>query len=185
MARLVAATPCAGLVPVTVGALTLEEVAPGPVTLVAPFRGRGEAADKVLQEALSLRLPAPNRAVAAGAARALWFGPGKALLCGVAVPEGLADEAALVAQSDGFAAVRLAGAGAVEVLARLVPVDLRPGPFPPGSTARTFLGHMTVSVTRWEAGPAAFEILAMRSMAGSLVHDLRIAMQGVTARTGA
>lgn len=185
VAGLVERTPCDGLLPVIVGALTLDEVAPGPMTLVAPFRGREGAVAKVLQDAFGLELPGPNRAHASGGARALWIGPGRVLLCGVAPPDALAAEAAIVAQSDGHAAVRLAGAGAVDVLARLVPVDLRAPHFPPGSTARTLLGHMTVSVTRWEADPEAFEILAMRSMAGTLVQELRHAMEGVTARATA
>jgi len=38
---------------------------------------------------------------------------------------------AVVDQSDGWAALRVTGAGAVDVLARLVPVDLRPQVFRP------------------------------------------------------
>ncbi len=95
----------------------------------------------------------------------------------------MAAHAALTDQSDAWAMVRLEGAAAEDVLARLVPVDLRQSVFKRGHTARTMLQHMAVSITRISG--EAFLILAFRSMAGTLVHDLETAMKGVAARRGA
>ena len=92
----------------------------------------------------------------------------------------LAGHAAMVDQSDGWAVLRLEGAGAAEVLARLVPLDLRAPQFRRGHTARTELQHMMASLTR--LGPDAFLIMVFRSMARTLVHDLTSAMEAVAAR---
>ncbi|MEL6839146.1 MAG: sarcosine oxidase subunit gamma, partial [Pseudomonadota bacterium] len=72
------------------------------------------------------------------------------------------------------------GAGVEDVLARLVPVDLRLATFKTGHTARTMLGHMSVAISR--VGAQSFEIMAMRSMAGTLVHELETAMRSVALR---
>lgn len=44
------------------------------------------------------------------------------------------------------------------------------------------MGHMSVSITR--TGPAAFRILAFRSMARTAVHELSRAMESVAAQAG-
>lgn len=179
MARLIATPACAGLLPLTAGSITLTETALGTVTLVAPFKGQTEAATAVLA-ADGLRFPAPGETIVAGRARILWAGQGRALLCGVEPPLALARVAALTDQTDASAVVQIEGDGAEAVLARLVPVDLREARFAQGRTARTMLGHMTASVTR--TGPQAFEVMVMRSMAATLVHDLEQAAIGVAAR---
>ena len=88
--------------------------------------------------------------------------------------------AALTDQTDASAVVRIEGDAVEAVLARLVPVDLRIGSFAEGRTARTMVGHMTASVTR--VGPMAFEVMVMRSMAATVVHELTEAAIGVQAR---
>ena len=89
-------------------------------------------------------------------------------------------EAALTDQSDGWAVIRLTGAGCEAVLARLVAVDLRPGHFRRGHTLRTLLFHAPASLTR--IGAHGFEIMVFRSMAASAVHELGVAMKSVAAR---
>ncbi|MDU8911221.1 sarcosine oxidase subunit gamma [Aestuariicoccus sp. MJ-SS9] len=180
MAELQALTPCAGLLPVTRGAVSLSEVDVGAITSVAPFRGREAALSAALEAAHGMAFPAPNRATGRAGARAVWFGAGQAMLLGPAPEAALAEHAALTDQSDGWAVVRIEGAGVEAVLARLVPVDLRGGVFRRGHTARTMLGHMNVSITR--VGAEAFQIMAFRSMARTLVHDLTTAMAQVAAR---
>ncbi len=179
MARLLARTPAEGLrLPQTIGGATLSEVDPGPVTSVSPFAGReGEAAALLGLPAM----PPPGRVVAWGEGRAIWIGPGRALLAGAPVPAGLSDLAAVVEQGDGMSCVRLEGPASRDVLARLVPLDLRDREFPEGATARTLLGHMPVTLTR--AGPEAWEVMGFRSMARTLVHELREAMGHVAARS--
>ncbi|MEJ6397777.1 sarcosine oxidase subunit gamma [Yoonia sp. 208BN28-4] len=178
MVRLIAKTPCAGLLPVTHGDLRLEEVTYPTITSVAPFKGQATAVSKALKSAVGVSFPKPNRSTSAADTRAIWAGLGVALICGPDAPR--LDGAAVTDQSDGWAIVRLSGDSAEDVLARLVPIDLRKQVFPSGQTARTMLAHMSVSVTRIDD---SFEVMAMRSMAGTLVHDLETAMRGVAART--
>ena len=96
------------------------------------------------------------------------------------MPADLAAEGAITDQSDAWAFMRLTGAGAEDVLARLVPVDLRLAVFMPGQTVRTELMHMMASITR--SGDDSFDIMVMRSFAKTAVHDLHEAMKSVAAR---
>ena len=176
MARLVAKTPCAGLLPVTHGAVTLSELTPEAITSVAPFDGRDAAVSAALEAATGAAFPAPNRWTGT-ATRIVWTGPGQAMALGsrVAPPD-----AALTDQSDAWAVVRLEGQGAEAVLARLVPVDIRRAHFPPGHAARTLLHHMTCTLLR--AGDETFDILVFRSMAATAVHHIDTAMRSVAAQ---
>ena len=92
----------------------------------------------------------------------------------------LAGLAAVTDQADGVAAVKIEGDAAEAVLARLVPLDLRAASFKRGHTARSLVNHMTASITR--LGPKSFEVMVMRSMAQTLVHELTEAAEGVAAR---
>lgn len=167
MVELIAEGALTGL-PVTLGRATLAAYDPGRVTAIAPFPGRAVPG-----------FPAPGQIVRQGAAEWVWAGRGTAFVLGDA-PHDLAGQAAVTDQSDGWIWVRLSGADAVPVLARLVPLDLRPQGFAVGSSARSTLGHLPVLLVR--RAPDVFQIAAFRSMAGSLVHDLTGAMRAVAAR---
>lgn len=161
-----------------VGGVVLSESDVADAWSVAPFAGQAGAVDAALR-AEGLGFPAPNQMLGQGARRALWAGRGRALVIG-AVPAGLETMAAVTAQGDGIAALVLRGAAGEAVLARLVPMDLRKKVFPPGTTARTFVNHMSAQVTRLDS--ETFEIMVMRSMARTLVHELREAARMVAAR---
>lgn len=180
MAELIAKTPCAGLLPLTIGGVALTEEDAGVMTSIAPFKGREAALSDKLKSAHGMAVPAPNRATGKAGARAVWFGHGQAMLIGPAPDLSLADHAALTDQSDAWAVVRLEGDAARDVLARLVPVDLRATTFKRGHTARTLVGLMSASVTR--VGERAWQIMVFRSMAGTLAHELKTAMEAVAAR---
>lgn len=179
MVELIAKSACAGHLPVTIGSLTLSEETPNPVTSIAPFKGQAEAVSERLESALGVKFPAPNRSTSKSGVRLVWSGQGRALLMGAAAPD-LAGLAAMTDQSDANAIVTLSGDGAEDVLARLVPVDLRAAHFKRGHTARTLLGHMSASITR--TGADSFEIMVFRAMAGTLVHELTEAMESLHAR---
>jgi len=179
--RLIAKSPLEDVLPVAVDGAVLTEVAVERATCIAPFRGRERAAGAVLRE-IGLAFPAPGRSARNGEARILWWGRGQALLIGAEPPPALAAIAALTAQGDGLAGLRLEGPLAEDALARLVPLDLRARAFPTGATARTLLFHMTCTITR--LGPEAFELLVMRSMGATAVHDLTVAMRSVAAQRG-
>ncbi|SFS04162.1 sarcosine oxidase subunit gamma [Yoonia litorea] len=172
MASLIALTPCAGLLPLTIGAITVTEVVPQALTSVAPFKGHKKAVSEALKAKVGAGLPALNRRSGA----VTWFGHGVWMVAGAVSVEG----AAVTDQSDAWAVVEIKGAGVEDVLARLVPVDLRASVFKKGHVAKTMLAHLSVTVVR--TGADSFEITTMRSMSKTLLHDLEVAMRGVAAR---
>lgn len=180
MDKLVAKSPCDGLLPLTVGAVTLSEEDVGAIHSISPLKGQKKAVSDALKSAHGMTYPAPNRATGKAGSRAVWFGHAQALLMGPSPDASLAGPAIVVDQSDAWTVVRLDGQGVEDVLARLVPIDLRSTHFKRGHTARTLLFHMTASITR--VGENAFQIMVFRSMAQTLVHDLKRAMEGVASR---
>ena len=90
--------------------------------------------------------------------------------------------AAVTDQTDGWTVLGLSGTGAVDVLARLVPMDLRLAAFPVGRAVRTQLNHMNVVILR--VSDYAFEIMAFRSMARTAWHEVETTMHMVAARAG-
>jgi sarcosine oxidase subunit gamma len=175
-------TPCAGLLPVRAGDVRLTEVDAGHITSLIPGPGQAAALADALRDAHGLGWPEPGRAILGEGAAVVWTGMDQAMLMGPAPAAALADQAALTDQSDAWALVELTGAPGPEVLARLVPVDLRPRAFPVGSAARTLLGHMHAAILR--TGPESLRLLVFRSMAGTLVHEVHAAMEAVAARHG-
>lgn len=180
MAELIAKSPCDGLLPVSVGGLTLSELEQGHLTTLAPFKGQEKALSAALEAAHGMKLPAPGRSNGKTGNRAIWFGRDMVLLAGSAPDPSLSKHAALTDQSDAWAVVRLEGQGCEDVLARLCPIDLRGQTFKRGHTARTELRHMMASITR--VGANSFQIMVFRSLARTLVHDLKTAMEAVAAR---
>lgn len=180
MVELVAKSPCQGLLPLTIGAVSLTEADPGAMTSLSPYAGQNAALSAALKDAHGMALPRPGRATGKAGARAIWFGRDQVMLMGPAPDARLSTCAALTDQSDAWAVVRLEGQGADEVMARLAPVDLRPAGFKRGHTLRTDIQHMPGSITR--IAEQALQIMVFRSMAQTLVHDLKTAMEGVAAR---
>lgn len=179
MDKLTAATPCAGLLPVSHGDLKATELDTGPITSLAPFKGRKQALSDALQASVGVGFPAPNTCLSSGQVRGVWTGMEQAFLLGTEAQADWSPHAAMSDQSDAWAAVLLAGRGAQDVLARLIPSDLRTAVFPQGAALRSLCGHMTVSVIHL---PEGYGILAFRSMAATLVHELDVAMRSVAAR---
>lgn len=179
MVDLKAKSPCAGLVPVQVGSLRLSEEMPAHMTAIAPYLGQDKALSEALKGAHGMAAPGAGRMTGRSGARALWFGQRMILLMGPAPDAALAEYAALSDQSDGWAVLRLEGRGAQDVLARLTPLDLRAATFRRGHTARSECAHMAASISRF--GDEAFQIMVFRSMAATLVHDLKTAMGRVAA----
>ena len=181
MANLIAKTPLDKLPSRTVGSVTLQEVDLGALTSVAPYKGQSKACSDALKEAHGMALPGANRATGKDGARAIWFGRDMALLCGPEPDATLAKYAAITDQSDAWTTDTLSGAGAEDVLSRLVPIDVRATHFKRGHTARSQIQHMNGSITR--IGSDTFLVMVFRSMAGTLLHDLETAMESAAARS--
>lgn len=182
MTRLSEKTPGMGLFPIACGDLRVSEEDVGHITSIAPYKGQDAACSKVLKAAHGMGFPAPGRATGKAGGRAVWFGQRMAVLMGPAPDAALAQYAALTDQSDAWTVVRLEGAGAQDVLARLTPLDLRAGVFKQGHTARSELAHMAASITK--VAPLAWQIMVFRAFAQTLAHELRMASRGVAARAG-
>lgn len=180
MGDLVARTPCKGLLPLEIGNAVLSEIDLGRMTSIMPFEGKQATVAGILKSSNGVDLPEPNRTSEKAGCRVIWFARGQVLLVGADPDPALRRHAALTDQSDAWAVVALEGGGAEDVLARLVPVDLRSSAFKIGHTLRSQVVHMNASITR--VGAVAFQIMVFRSMAETLVHDLRSAMEGVAAR---
>ena len=179
MAELKALTPCGDISPLKIGAAQLAEIDTGHLTSLKPLKDKARLSE-ALEAAHGVAFPAVGRSTGKDGARTVWFGRGEALLIGPAPDASLAKHAAVVDQSDGWCVVTLSGDAAVDVLARLVPVDLRVGQFKRGHTVRTQLGHMSASITR--TGTNTLMILVFRSMAATLVHEIQQAMEAVASR---
>lgn len=180
MGDLHAAEAAEGLgLPLELGGCQLSALPCTQVWLVALYPGQRAACDAALAVA-GLAFPAPGQVLTAHEARIVWAGRDQAILYQHAWPEALARHAAVTDQADGWAGFRLHGARAESVLARLVPLDLRPAAFPTGTAARSLLGHLPLLLIRDAA--QAFEIVTYRSMAGSALHDIARAMRGIAAR---
>lgn len=177
MARLIALGPFGDLLPLQVGDVTCTEVTRNALWSIAPFAGQHAAVSAQMKTQIALDLPAVGRRAQGGDVICQWVAHDQWL---VTVPVTLDGLAAVTNLSDGFALLEIAGPTVEDVLARLVPVDLRPHVFGVDDTARSLLGHMPVCITRTRT--QAFEVMVMRSMAASLVHDLRAAMVAVAAR---
>lgn len=172
-------SPCVGLLPMRIGKVSVDEVTFAQMTSLSALGDTLELS-AALEQAHGVKLPAAGRSTGKGGLRCLWFGRGEVMLIGAAPAAELSTHAAVVDQSDAWTVVTISGVGVVDVLARLVPIDLRASTFKRGHTARTQLGHMHASILR--TGAEAFQIMVFRSMAGTLVHDLKQAMAAVASR---
>jgi sarcosine oxidase subunit gamma len=176
VANLVALSPGSEFDRFEAGGLALSESTVDQITSVAPFKGQADAVSRAMKAELGIGFPAPGDAFLKGDVQVIWAGRNTAFVMGAAfAPTG----AALTDQSDAWAIFRLEGVAAQDVLARLVPIDLRDAAFGEGRTARTMLAHMTCSLTR--IGATRYDVMVFRSMAATAWHDLKGAMERVLA----
>ena len=161
------------------GGVSLAEVDVGPITSVAVLPGGAKAVARGLK-ALGLAMPEPSTFVEKKGLRIVWTGREQAFLIGAESP--VLEGAAVTDQSDGWAVLSLSGPAAADVLARLVPMDLRLSACPVGTALRSQLNHMNAVILR--TGDYAFEIMVFRSMARTAWHELETATHMVAARAG-
>jgi heterotetrameric sarcosine oxidase gamma subunit len=163
----------------TQGGITLAEMDVGPISSVAVYPAGAKAVARGLKP-LGLAMPEPNTFHEKKGARIVWTGRDQAFVTGVDLPK--LDGAAVTDQSDGWVVLGLGGPAAVDVLARLVPVDLRLSAFSVGRVVRSGLNHMNAVILR--TGDYAFEIMVFRSMARTAWHELEATTHMVAARSG-
>ncbi|TCL74471.1 sarcosine oxidase subunit gamma family protein [Rhizobium sp. BK251] len=76
----------------------------------------------------------------------------------------------IVDQSDGRAVLRISGPNVRRILAKCVAVDLHPLVFAEGRSANMLCCHVSANVARF--GTDSFEIVVMRSYAGSVFEEI-------------
>jgi sarcosine oxidase subunit gamma len=163
-----------------IGAASLTALPHVPLHLVAPFPGAAEAMGAALTAAHGTGWPGPGQCTASGEVELRWAGRDQALLIGPAAAPDLGAHGAVTDVSDVYVRLLLTGRDeAADILARLVPLDLRPARFAPGATAKSLLGHISAQVTATQEG---VEIMVMRSFARTAFHEIETAMAGVAAR---
>lgn len=134
------------------------------------------ALSRIVEVQLGIALPQTPKIISGQAHDAIWAGPEQWLLRAAsragfqALLTELAPYAAISDQSDARAAFRLSGPRVRDALAKGVMLDLHPSAFAVGDVALTSIAYIGVQLWRLADGPdgAVFEIMAPRSMAGSL-----------------
>lgn len=160
--------------PLLFGRATLSAGPDATIHAIAPFRNQASA----VGDALGAALPAPGRSVHLPDGGVLmWAGLDLWLLVGHPAP--VLGGAAVTDQSDGWMHLVLTGEDAGACLARLVPLDLAPEAFPPDSVSRTQLGHIMCLIVARETG---YDLLAQRSYARTVVHEIETTMRSISAR---
>ncbi len=180
MDKLIAKSACSGLLPITIGTLTVKEIIPEVITSLAPLKGQEAALSKSLKAKHGIALPQANEMTRDGAVMAVWGGS-HVYLMGAAPDASVSAVASLTDQTDAWSVVSVAGPDIEALFARLTSVDGRLAQFPVGRSIRTQLKHMNVILVRTET--EEFTVMAFRSMAKTLVHDLSEAMTSLKART--
>ena len=141
-------------------------------------RGAASAAARVLQERYQLDLPSAGRLTTASGTVLLWSGPDRLLAVWETEEPRLArtlatllkDLAYVVEASSSRAVLTVAGDAAADALNRLLPIDLHPRVFDPGSVALTMAGHIAVQV--WRPDADSFRIACPASLAASFRRQL-------------
>ncbi|MBU6449315.1 MAG: hypothetical protein KGQ26_06775 [Rhodospirillales bacterium] len=154
--------------------------APHPFIGTVPARRiRSLAAYKAtlpaLEAAMGIALPATPKRIVHQVADILWNGPRQWLVLGeLALP---AAHAAITEQTDGLCLFRLSGPHAVEILKRLLPIDI--ARFGADEVAITSAAHIGVRVWRENEN---FILACFRSFGGALHHALMQASEAFTGR---
>jgi heterotetrameric sarcosine oxidase gamma subunit len=134
-----------------------------------------------LQQVLGVELPTAPRRVTHENTTYLWSGPESWLAISEHpdllenVTTAAHDLAAVTDQSDGRFLFRITGPHIRSILAKLVPIDLHPGSFPPDATALTLADYIGIQL--WREDDGAFVLACFRSYAGALHHALVEAAQ--------
>ena len=158
--------------PLSVSAARLEAVGLPEATLIAPFKGQMMAVADALKAEIGMILPPAGRCGESAKAKAYWRAPGQWLVFGPLDAQKLVGMAAMADMSDAFGRVRLLGGA--EALARLVEIDVEI--MQAGQVAHTVLADIPVTLIAVEGG---FELMLLRSYAGSVVARIEAAMRSV------
>jgi heterotetrameric sarcosine oxidase gamma subunit len=160
--------------------LTMTELTGFELMQVMARRGQWDGVVQGGTEIFGKAPPAKPGAIGANRALLIWSGPDQFL---VLAPRGagverartaFAGTASLSERSDGRSLIRISGARARDMLAKVCSLDLHPAVFPVGAAAATSIDHTAVNLWRAEdsSGEAVFHLLVFATFAESLWHTL-------------
>lgn len=172
--------PICDPLPLAVGGAELTLVSVDRLTQITPFRGRAAEVSGAIRAATGQVLTEPGRA----AGPVQWFGHNQWMITGDCpdLSGHVTGLAAVTDQTDGWSLLDLTGSAGVDVMARLVPVDLRAQVFPRGHCLRSAFEKLPCAIRRM--GPDHLRIMVYRSMTGSAVTRISHAMRHMAARSG-
>jgi len=160
------------------GYVTVRELAPRGMITVRGELGSA-AMKKAVKAATGTAVPGVREVLAKDEKLAAWMSPDELLIVLPGEETAAAVEAftaaldgvhSLVADvSDARASFGVEGAGAREVLAKLLPVDLHPDAFATGMIRRSHCAQAPAAI--WMTGPEQFELICFRSV-GQYVFQL-------------
>jgi sarcosine oxidase subunit gamma len=151
--------------------------------LVSARKGKAAELAALVKDGLGLALPEPGRSAAAGLHRALWVQPDSWLIEAPAGQAGtlaaelaarLAGLASVVDQSHGRCVLRISGAHARDVLARICRLDTHERAFAPGRSAATLIGHVSCMLHQIDDAPT-YDLLVGSTFSAWLLDELTTA----------
>ena len=167
--------------------LAMTEITEFELVQVMARRGQWGAVAQACTQAYGKAAPAKPEAVEAGDALLIWSGPDQFLVlsareAGAALEKArsaFSGTASLSEQSDGRSLIRISGARARDMLAKVCSLDLHPAVFPVGAAAASSIDHTSVNLWRGKDSSvkegdseATFYLLVFATFAESLWHTL-------------
>lgn len=164
--------------------IVLSEVRDFSLVLVFARRGQGPATAQAAKALFGVEGPSTPQAIAGKSATLIWSGADQfyALFANAegqspveALRDSFAGKASLSDQSDGRALIRISGASARKMLAKLSSLDFDDTVFPVGAAAATSIDHTGVNLWRdanAADGSAVFNVLVFTSFADSIWHTI-------------
>ncbi|MBZ9707337.1 sarcosine oxidase subunit gamma [Mesorhizobium sp. ESP7-2] len=152
--------------------------------LVQVMARRGKAADMASAAKAHFGVAVPETPKTAGATEAtlIWSGPDQFFVLSkggrhqvASLSPAFAASASLSDQSHARLLIRISGAKARALLAKLSSIDLYPATFPVGAAAATSMDHTSVTLWRGNDAPdgqAVFNVLVFATFAESLWHTM-------------
>ncbi len=180
MVELSEKSPFDGLLPFSIGDVDVTEVKDLSLHLMAPSKSSMAGFVKAVKKDFKSDVPQPRQMISNSIGQTLTrFDHAHYLIMSGAPSAAMAKHCSVTEQTDGWAVLDVRGKNARFVLARLILMDLRSETFPVGSFARCEVAHMAGAI--WRPDEDAYRIMVFRSMAGTLVHKLQVAMESVAA----
>ena len=154
------------------GSVSVQEITGMAITQLAAFPAQKTAFHKFLLDRFQFGLPQPGRVETGmntkkGRCFSARLDPAKIILMADSTPNYIPAEFYPLDLSDARTVLKIEGANAEALLARLCAVDLSDKAFPDGSFAMTGMHHVSVSIWRYQT---AYMLFMPRSFAASLYH---------------